>query len=327
MNTSVSLLLILCCSFSTVAIANESAAGSFEVDEETSVRALEHSLVQSGGLLLPVGKVDVEVGISFSRSENDVLLFDPTNGDVSGNATDTANNLSVPLSVRAGLPHETQLDVSIPIIYADEEAIEIIGDNTPVNVSRHGVGFGDVNVTLSKTLHQEKGWKPDVIGFVSWDADNGKKSDNGVFLNDGFNEFTGGVTLTKSQDPLVFSTSLSAQVTNEKDNIKPGNQYGLSLGTFLAASPSTSLRFSIDQVFTKETEVNDRPIVGSDRTIALLNMGVSSVVSPNKFLSLSAGAGLTDDSPDYAFNMSLSTRMGLPFYNQQATKKNELKNE
>lgn len=307
------LLLIL--SHSNVAIAAESAAGSFEVDEETSVRALEHSLVQSGGLLLPVGKMDVEVGVSFSHSENDVLLFDPANGDVLGNAIDTSNNLSVPLSVRAGLPHETQLDVSIPIIYADEESIETLGNNRVANVSRHGVGIGDVNVTLSKTLHQEKGWAPDVISFVSWDADNGKQSDNGVFLNDGFNEFTGGVTLTKSQDPLVFSTSLSAQVTDEKDNIKPGNQYGLSMATFLAASPSTSLRFSIDQVFAKKTEVNNRPIAGSDRTIALLNMGISSIINPDKFLSLSVGAGLTDDSPNYTFNISLSTRMGLPWHN------------
>ena len=142
---------------------------------------------------------------------------------------------------------------------------------------------------------------------------NGKKFDNNVPLSNGFNEFGAGLTLIKKQDPLVFSASLSAQLSDEKNDIQPGNEYALSFATFLAASPSTSLQFSIDQIFIDKTEINDRELAGSERTIALLNLGISSVISRNTFLSLSAGVGLTDDSPDYLINLSFSTRFNLPW--------------
>jgi len=295
--------------------AEPKGLGSFEVNEEASVRALEHSLVQAGGLLLAVGKLDIETGIGFSRTENNSLLFIPTNNGnsgITGEVKDTVNQLTMPINARIGLPYDTQVDFSIPVLYIDQLSIENVGNNAPVEASRHGLGFGDIEVTLSKTLRREKGHKPDVIGFLSWNAANGKNEDNGIFLSDGFNDYRGGLTFTKSQDPLVFSTSISAQVTREKNNIKPGNQYALSLATFLAASPTTSIRFAVDQIFIAKTEINNQD-VGSKQTIASLNIGISSVVSPNTFLSLSAGAGLTDDSPNYAINLSLSTRFDLPW--------------
>lgn len=308
----VSYCLLLCLIFfASFAFAAESkGAGSFAIDEEASVRALEHSLVQAGSLLLAKGKLDVQVGLGFSRTENDVLLTN--NGTVIGQTKNTFTEVNVPFSIRVGLPYDAQIDFSIPLLYVDEQFIDTLGANSPVDTSREGSGIGDIRLTLSKTLSREKGWKPDVIGFFSWDADNGKRSDNNVFLSAGFNEFSAGLTLTKSQDPLVFSASISGQVTAEKNNIQPGDQLNLSLAAFLAASPKTSLSFSLDQTFADKTEVNDREVVNSERTVSLLNLGVSSAVSSKTFLSLSAGAGLTDDSPDYVVNISFSTRFNLP---------------
>ena len=309
-------LLILFVTPSLTTAADSKGFGNFAVDEEASVRALEHSLVQSGGLLLAVGKLDIETGIDFSRTKNNSLLFIPTNNantGITGDIRDTTNAITIPINARVGLPYDAQIDFSIPVLYIDQLSIENVGNNAPLETSGHGLGFGDIEITLSKTLRREKGYKPDVIGFLSWNAANGKNEDNGVFLSDGFNEYRGGLTFTKSQDPLVFSASISAQVSDEKNNIKPGNQYSLSLATFLAASPSTSLRFAVDQVFIAKTEIDSQDIIGSKQTIALLNIGISSVVSPNTFLSFSTGAGLTDDSPDYAINLSLSTRFDLPW--------------
>ena len=302
-----SLLLSL---YSPLAVAAESkGAGSFEIDEEASVRALEHSLIQAGSLLLGTGKLDFQIGFGFNRTENDILLFSSTNNSIVGQTKNTLNRITMPISIRAGLPYDAQIGLSIPLLYVDQQSIQTVGNNIPLDISSDGSGIGDINLTLSKTLGREKNWKPDVIGFISWDADNGKRSDNGVLLSSGFNEFKGGFTLTKSQDPLVFSTTFSAQIAAKKDNVKLGNQYALSLNTFLAASPSTSLKFSIDQIFSEKIEINNKEVIDSDRTIALLNIGISSVISPNTFLSLSTGAGLTDDSPNYTFNVSLSTRV------------------
>jgi hypothetical protein len=299
--------------FFTLLVRNASAkgAGSFEIDEEAAVRALEHSLVQSGSLLLKKGKFDFQVGLGFSHTTHDVLLFSSSNSLV-GQTKNTFTTINMPLRLRAGLPYNAQIDFAIPLRYASQQFIQTNGRNPPVDKSQHGSGFGDINITLSKTLSREKGNKPDIIGFLSWDAGNGKKSDNSVPLSEGFDEFRLGLTLTKSQDPLVFSGSFSVQGSVEKDHVKPGRQYQLSLATFLAASPSTSLKFSFDQIFLAKTKINNKDVIGSDRTIALLNIGISSVVRRNTFLSLSAGAGLTNNSPDYTVNLSLSTRFDLP---------------
>lgn len=309
-------LFILFVTPSLTIAADSKGFGNFAVDEEASVRALEHSLVQAGGLLLAVGKLDIETGVGFSHIENNRLLFIPTNNantGTTGEIRNTTKQVTMPINARIGLPYDSQIDFSIPVLYIDQLSIENVGNNAPLETSGHGLGFGDIEVTLSKTLRREKGYKPDVIGFLSWNAANGKNEDNGIFLSDGFNEYRGGLTFTKSQDPLVFSASISAQVSDEKNNIKPSNQYALSLATFLAASPSTSLRFAVDQIFIAKTKVNNQDIIDSKQTIALLNIGISSVVSPNTFLSLSTGVGLTDDSPDYAINLSLSTRFDLPW--------------
>ena len=289
--------------------ASAKGAGSFEIDEEAAVRALEHSLVQSGSLLLEKGKFDFQLGLGFSHTENDALLFGSVDSNrIIGQVKNTFTSINMPLRLRAGLPYKAQIDFEIPLLYASQQFIQTNGRNLPVDNNQHGSGIGDVNITLSKTLSREKGNRPDMIGFFSWDTSSGKKSDNGVSISEGFNEFSLGLTLTKSQDPLVFSGTFSAQRSIEKDNIKPGDQYQFSLATFLAASPSTSLKFSFEQIFLAKTKVNNKEIVDSERTIALLNIRISSVVRRNTFLSLSAGAGLTNDSPDYTVNLSLSKR-------------------
>ena len=310
-----SLLLFFFSIPSLTTAANPKELGSFDIDEEASIRALEHSLVQEGGLLLAKGKLDIQTGIGFSHSENNKLFFIPANANTgaAGNIENKTSRITIPINARIGLPYEAQVGFSIPILYLDQSSTANIGNNAPTEASRDALGVGDIEVTLSKTLYREENRKPDIVGFLSWNADNGKKEDNGVPLSSNFNEYSAGLTLTKSQAPLVFSTSLSAQVTDEKNNIKPGNQYSVSLATFLAASPSTSLRFAVDQTFIAKTEIDNREIIDSKQTIALLNIGISSVVGTNTFLSLSTGAGLTDESPNYAINASLSTRFNLPW--------------
>jgi hypothetical protein len=303
-----SFFILLVLLFSSTA----SAIGRLNVDEEAATRALERSLVQSGNLLLDKGKFDAQISVGFSRREHDNLLFNINNGSVVGQTKNTFNNVTIPISLRLGLPYKSQISVTLPLRYIDQQFIQTVGNNAPVDSSRNGSGTDDISITLSKTLAREKGKKPDIVGFASWNTTSGKKQDNGIFLSSGFNEFRSGLTLTKRQDPLVFSTTLSTQVTVEKDNVKPGNEYGLSLATFLAASPSTSLKFSIDQIFIDRTEINNKEIIDSEQTIALLNIGISSVISSNTFLAFSVGAGLTNDSPDYTTNISLSTRFNLP---------------
>ena len=139
-----------------------------------------------------------------------------------------------------------------------------------------------------------------------------KPSDDGFSLGGGFNELQGSLTMTKRQDPLVFIGSASYGTTFEKDDIKPGDQLGFSVGAVLAASPETSLRVVLNQTFVNELKLDGRAISGSDQVFGTLNFGASSIIGRGKFLDLTAGIGLTDEAPDYSVGLSFAIRFDVP---------------
>jgi hypothetical protein len=82
----------------------------------------------------------------------------------------------------------------------------------------------------------------------------------------------------------------------------------LSLGTVLATSPDTSLRFFLDQNMVDEAELDSADVPGSDTVVSLFSIGVSSVLSSRMFLDVELSVGLTDAAPDYAISFALPIR-------------------
>jgi hypothetical protein len=181
---------------------------------------------------------------------------------------------------------------------------------------REGVGFGDLRIGAAKGLLRERGWRPDLIARVSWNSDTGE-TDDGITLGSGFHELTGSLAAIKRQDPLVFVGTVSYSESFEDEvgdvDIDPGSEIGFSLGTVLAASPETSLRFFLAQSFAGEVEVDGEEVDGSDQVSTSLIIGASSVLAPRVLLDITAGVGLTEDAPDYSVTVSLPIRFDLPF--------------
>ncbi|HZP86218.1 MAG TPA: transporter [Burkholderiales bacterium] len=295
--------------------ARKSAAttpGQFDVDEEAAERALERALVITGALLLPVGQVDIQPAFTYIHSEDDApTVFTAQGSQLIASHRIRRDVFSSELFLRLGLPFDTQLEVGIPYRYVRQQSVTEVGFSARADTDAHASGLGDVSLGLAKGLLRERGWWPDLIGRVTWDTSWGKNSDHGVSLGGGFNELQTSLTLTKRQDPLVFVGSASYTTTLEKDNLKPGDQLGLSVGVLLAASPDTSLRAVLNQTFADKLKIGDRAIGGSDRVVATLNFGASSIIGHGKFLDLTAGVGLTDSAPDYSLGLSFSFRFGL----------------
>ena len=184
--------------------------------------------------------------------------------------------------------------------------------NATTEDSRNAMGFGDLDVSISKGLLREHGWWPDLIAAVSWNADTGQ-TDNGVPLGTGFNEVGASLTASKSQEPMVFVGRVSYDHAFEEHSIQPGDALGFSLGTVLAASPETALSFFLDQHFFSKTEVNGNNVSGSDEVVSLFNIGASSILSQSVLLNAELGIGLTDSAPDYTVMVSLPISFELPF--------------
>jgi hypothetical protein len=62
------------------------------------------------------------------------------------------------------------------------------------------------------------------------------------------------------------------------------------------------------QSFQREFKIDNNRVDGTSTDSALLLFGASSILGRHTLLAVTAGVGLTDDSPDYTFSFSLPIR-------------------
>lgn len=286
-----------------------SGPGSFSVDVEAAQRALERNLTQVGALLLPAGQIDFEPSIGFTRRE----LSSPSYYLLGANlvlAPQEAkrNEITGNLALKAGLPWNAQLELGLPYNFVDQSLLTDLGSAGRFTESGNGSGLGDLSVGVAKTLTRERGWRPDLIGRLTYIAGNGDRLSDGIVLPAGNPAAQVQLVALKRQDPLAFVGALSYQKAFEKDQIKRGGQTGFSVGTALAASPQTSLQFSFSQTFEQALELNGSKVPGSKQTIGMFNVGASSVLSKDVMFNTVLSMGLSNDAPKYAIQFTLPIR-------------------
>lgn len=285
------------------------APGEVVVSEAAAERALERSLTQAGALLLRPGQIEVEPRVSYARNEDAVPTF-VTDGDrtLAAQLERDVDSLRADLSVRLGLPGDSQLEVGVPYQWRNAEHVTNIGFS-PVDTSEQtGAGIGDLRIGVAKTLLHEGPWRPDLVGRITWDTATGEGSDEDVSLGGGFNELRTSLTAITRQDPVAFVGGLSFEHTFESRNIQPGASVSGSVGGYIALSPQTSLRLLLAAGRQQETKVFGSTVDGSDQTTGSFVVGSSTLLAPGALLDLSAGIGLTDDADDFSFTLSIPIR-------------------
>ncbi len=283
--------------------------GMFEVDEEAAVRALERSLIQLNALLLSPRRAEATVSFDYSYNAD----AEPVLVSVEDTETDTAvdqvgqlqsevENSTITLDLKFGLPYDSQINVSLPIEFVDQDVAVVAPGGQSGGQGSTNDGVGDFSITVDKTVAVEEGARPDVIASVTYDSDSGKSG-----IGSDAAEWTLGLRATKRQDPLVFTAGLSQTFAQKADDgFQAGDVTQFSIGTLLAASPYTSLQFLFNQALIGEAELNGQPIVNSDTNIANFSAGVSSVVGEDTFLNVQLSMGLVDRANDYRLSFSLA---------------------
>jgi hypothetical protein len=287
--------------------------GELVIDEQAAERALERTLVQAGALLLPFGRIEVEPSFTYTRRDEQSAIFAAlASGEFAARADQRVkrNELEGAVDLRIGLPFDSQFEVGLPYNIVEQQIAVTAAERDEIDGWGHGLG--DLRIGAAKTLLRENGWVPDLIGRVTWDSRTGERTDDEIALGNGFDQLRGGFTAVKRQDPLAFVGGVYYQRAFEDDNIKPGDEIGMSLAAVLAASPETSLSLSFDQAFINDFERNNRVINGTDQVQATLSAGIATILGRDTLLTITAGAGLTDDSPDYFVGISLPIRFELP---------------
>jgi hypothetical protein len=293
------------------AAASASAAPS---DDDAALQALSRTLVQRGGLVLPAWSAEVIPSLAYSnRMVQGLALAETPEGiPTVANQRLREDQLRATAGLRLGLPWSSQLDVRVP--YAALRQSRTLGDGT--HAVNNGSGFGDVELELSHQFVRESGWRPDLVGGVSWRFATGRNPFRArvaaVAPGSGVEEFGARVTAVKSSDPMVFFGTLSyahdLAAHEAAGVVQPGDAIGLALGAVLAVSPETSLTFGVAQDFRARTQIDGVGAPGSDTTAASLQLGLDRVLNSRALLDVALGVGLTRDAPDYALQVSLPIR-------------------
>lgn len=284
------------------------------VNSSPAERALERTLTRGGALLLPRGQFEIEPALGYTHSDAGGPVF-LAEGDsnvvfIGENAVDR-DELRASAELRAGLPGDAQFEVELPYEIVMQSAATEVGQVVQGRDDRYGAGLGDVTLGLAKTVLRENGFMPDLVARVFWDTGSGERSDDGVGLSGGFAGLGGSLTFLKRQDPLAFVGSLGFEQPLKNDGIEPGRVYSVSLGTVLAASPETSLRLGFTHQFVDDVRADGEVLDGSDATLGVLSLGVSSLLGRSILLDLAFDVGLTDEAADYAVRVAMPIRFGF----------------
>ena len=285
------------------------APGTVVVDERAADRALERTLTIEGALLLPKGVIEVAPYTDYTRRDTEFpILLGFEDFTTVGFERIKRDEFTTGLRGGIGLPFASQFEFDIPYRYVKENHLRTFNGFPVDNSSEHGSSIGDIRIGVAKTLLRQEGWKPDLLARFTWDTDTGDSVNNGIPLGNGFDDFRFSFTGLKRQDPLAFTATLSYQHSLEKNDLQPGDEIGLSLGTSMASSPSTSLSVALVQSFQEDFKIDGSRVDGTSANTAQLLFGASSVLGRHTLLAVSAGVGLTEDSPDYTVNISLPVR-------------------
>ncbi len=283
-------------------------------EDDVALQSLSRSLVERGGLILSPWQIEIIPSFAYSNRvvQGLALVQTPEGIPTVADQRLREDQIRGSMALRLGLPLANQVEVRVP--YSWLRTSRALGDGT--SAVNSGSGIGDVEVALSHQFFREKGWRPTLVGELSWRFATGRDPFRirvaSVATGSGADELRGRLTALKSSDPIVFFATLSyahdLRAHESFGTVQNGDSIGLDLGAALALNPDTSMTFGLSQEFQKSTRVDGSSLPGTDRINSSLELGFAEVISPRLLLDLSLGVGLTHDAPDYVFQVALPFR-------------------
>jgi len=175
---------------------------------DPELTALNRVLVEKGGLLLRPWSAELQPEASYSYKGSNGLLIVDDNGRRTAVAHDVdLNRFEAALVGRLGLPWQSQAEIKVPYVYAQEDSSSGVQTD-----SRSQLGLGDVELALTHQFARESGWLPDLLVEGRWKTSTGKDAFDGggdtLPPGTGFNGLGARVTaVKKAEAPVVLGTA------------------------------------------------------------------------------------------------------------------------
>jgi hypothetical protein len=277
--------------------------------EDEGARALERTLVRTGGLVLPKGAFELEPRLQYTYRGFEGLRI-VTVGGISQIAPQdiSRTQLEASLALRAGLPWSMQAEIRVPYVWAYEDRATLSASRESERIS----GLGDIELALTRQFLDERRGRPALLGVLNWKSITGEHELGRLSPGSGFPQLQAALTAVMRQDPLVFFGTVSYAHVFERErsgtDVDPGDSIGLKVGSLLAASPETSLRAGFDFTRSSRAKVAGSSVAGSDATVGILELGLATLLTGKTLLDVELGIGVTPDAPDFRVRVALPIR-------------------
>jgi uncharacterized coiled-coil protein SlyX len=307
-----------------------------------SEKPREQLLLERGGVLLPAGTLQVEPSIDISHISSDrIAISGFTIFDAIVIGTIRVDDLerdiyTGALTFRYGVTDRVQVDLRVPGVYRRDEEVLGVGTANQRDREIDGYGLGDVEASAAWQALSADGWIPNTvlrlrgrfptgtspfeIERVSLGVPGGETRLAEAPTGSGFYGVGAGATFVWRADPVVFFAGGSYTANLERSfsefgTIDPGDTIEWFGGLNVALSEVVALNMSFVNQLTSSTEQNGRTSPGTDANDARLVLGTSiglgKLFGAQTSLLVSAGMGLTEQSPDYTFTVSLPMSFSL----------------
>jgi hypothetical protein len=326
--------------------ANGTAPATIGTDQkanEPERSQSEQAVVQKEHAPLFDHKLTIDQGLSYTyydRRQLSLTGFLALDAIFLGNINldqTKASQYQYDVDVRYGVTDRISVDLDLPYMYRSSTFVSGGAGGASATLSDTTVNsssIGDVNFGLYYQVLKETNDWPDVVASVRVKSNTGSSPFGIKLVSDdpnnnnlitpaklptgtGIWNFTGGVSVLKTYDPVVLFGSLSytynvatsfADISSVQGQIEPGKVklgdiFQIGAGAAIALSDKTSASLSFTAAFEPETKTDSgtgyQKVPGSQTQASTMNFGLNQVINKHLTINGSVSIGLTPDAPNF----------------------------
>ncbi|TKB95669.1 MAG: hypothetical protein E8D41_00490 [Nitrospira sp.] len=307
-----------------------------EPERPKSQKPIDQLLLQRGAILLPPGWLQVEPSFDYLKFSTDRLninglsLFEAiVIGEIRADKV-TREVATAAINLRYGLMNRLQIEARIPYVYRHDRELLAVGTQNEAERNVDNQALGDVEGSLVWQAYLGSDSSPAVLLRLRGRSRTGKdpftipveqipvqgaqgqvrSQLTDVPTGNGYWSVAPGFTMVWRTDPVVLFAGANYSINLERTigglgRLEPGDNWDIFLGLNFAVSEKLGINMTaVDSNFAT-TRVNGVKQPNTAFNSGVLSIGTSIVLSSTRTLLISVGKGLTEESPDFQFSISL----------------------
>ena len=302
-------------------------------------------LFEAPGVLSPRGRLTLEPSLQYSYSSTDrvsiigyTIIPALAIGLIDVRSVHRTTAVAG-LTARYGLTNRLEIEGKLPYVYRNDDTVTRPINLAPSSASQvfnaNGSGVGDIELAARYQINLPKPNNPYYVGGLRLKTRTGKDPfdvdytaagpdlpnlQTSLPTGSGFYTIQPSLTMIYPTDPAVFFGGINYQWNIKRDvnkslkgitgsyvgEVDPGDAVGINFGMGLGLNERSSFSIGYEHTWIGKTKTDGSVTEGTTslQTASLL-LGYSYRLNKKATLSLSIGAGLTDDTPDTQFTLRL----------------------